>query len=63
MMAGEDFASFAAAVPACFFHVGAGGPDCPPHHHPRFDVDEAALPIGLEILCRAARLWLRQGAQ
>jgi amidohydrolase len=61
MMAGEDFASFAAAVPSCFFHVGAGGPDAPPHHHPRFDVDEAALPISLEILCRAARLWLRQG--
>jgi amidohydrolase len=59
MMAGEDFASFAAAVPSCFFHVGAGGPDAPPHHHPRFDLDEAALPIGLEILCRAARLWLQ----
>jgi len=63
MMAGEDFASFAAAVPSCFFHVGAGGPDAAPHHHPRFDPDEAALPLGLEILCRAARLWLRQGAE
>lgn len=59
MMAGEDFASFAAAVPACFFHVGAGSPDAPPHHHPRFDVDEAALPIGLEILSRAVRLFLQ----
>jgi amidohydrolase len=32
-----------------------------PHHHPRFDVDERALPIGLEIMTRAARLYLERG--
>jgi amidohydrolase len=60
-MTGEDFASFAARVPACFFHVGAAPSEPFPHHHPRFDIDEEALPIGLEILCRAAGAYLERG--
>jgi len=62
-MAGEDFASILAAVPGCFFFVGAQ--TTPPgggHHHPRFDIDERALPIGLEVLARAARLFLTRAA-
>jgi amidohydrolase len=63
-MGGEDFASVLATVPGCFFFVGAeteatsGG-----HHHPRFDIDERALPIGLEVMARAARLYLARGAE
>jgi amidohydrolase len=57
----EDFASFAAKVPACFFHVGAAGADAAPHHHPRFDIDEQAMAIGLEILCGAAQRFLDRG--
>ncbi len=61
-MGGEDFASFAAAVPGCFFFVGAApGPNPEPHHSPRLDVDERALPIGLEVLTRAATLYLKEG--
>jgi len=43
-MGGEDFSAYGAAVPACFFIAGAGGPGAIPHHHPRFVVDEAAMP-------------------
>jgi amidohydrolase len=57
----EDFASFAAKVPACFFHVGSAGADAAPHHHPRFDIDEEAMVIGLEILCGAAQRFLERG--
>jgi amidohydrolase len=61
-MGGEDFASFAAAVPGCFFFVGAApGSNPEPHHSPRFDVDERALPIGLEVMTRAATLYLKEG--
>jgi amidohydrolase len=58
-MGSEDFASVLAAVPGCFFFVGAeprnraGG-----HHSPTFDIDERALPIGLETLVQAARIYL-----
>ncbi|NNE42840.1 MAG: amidohydrolase [Gemmatimonadetes bacterium] len=60
-MTGEDFASFARAVPSCFFHVGSAGPDAFLHHHPRFDIDERALAIGLEVLCGAAERYLERG--
>ncbi|HEX6796928.1 MAG TPA: hypothetical protein VF116_04335 [Ktedonobacterales bacterium] len=41
--------------------VGAGNVArgiTPPHHNARFDLDEACLPIGLEILARAALEYL-----
>lgn len=62
-MTGEDFASFAAEVPSCFLHVGSAGPGASPHHSPTFDIDEASLGIGLEILCRAARRYLERGVE
>jgi amidohydrolase len=60
---GEDFASVLATVPGCFFFVGSKSPQSGgfPHHHPRFDVDERSLAIGLEILTRSARAYLEQG--
>jgi amidohydrolase len=61
-MGGEDFASMLAARPGCFFFVGSQSPKgAYPHHHPRFDVDERALPIGLEIMTRAVRAYLERG--
>ncbi len=60
MMGGEDFAYFAQAVPACFFFVGCGLPNgtSEPHHSPRFVIDEAALPIGAEVMLNSALAWL-----
>ena len=56
MMGGEDFAYYAQVVPSAFMMVGcrnsAAGAEWP-HHHPKFTVDEAALPHGMEILGRA----------
>ncbi len=61
-MGGEDFASILAQVPGCFFFVGAApGPEPEPHHSPRFDVDERSLPIGLQVLTRAAYAYLERG--
>lgn len=55
MAASEDFAHFLRAVPGAFVFVGAGnrekGIDAP-HHSPRFDIDESALPVGAELLAR-----------
>jgi len=51
-MIGEDFGEFAMHVPGTFYFIGVGnaekGTDWP-HHHPRFDIDEDALAIGVEM--------------
>ena len=54
-MGGEDMSFFLNEVPGCYFFLGAANPDkglAYPHHHPRFDFDETALSIGVEIFVR-----------
>jgi amidohydrolase len=60
-MGGEDFSAFLKRVPGCFIAVGSRNRERGltwDHHHPRFDVDEASLEIGAEVLLRAARRFL-----
>jgi amidohydrolase len=58
---GEDMSVFLNWVPGCYIFVGsrnqAKGFD-KPHHSSRFDFDEAALPIGVEILESLAKKYL-----
>jgi amidohydrolase len=56
LMGAEDFSFFAERVPACFFTIGSnGGPDSAwPHHHARFDIDEAALQTGVRMMIALA---------
>jgi amidohydrolase len=52
-MASEDMAFFLERCPGVFIFVGAGNDDVGasfPHHHPRFEIDEAALPICVSLL-------------
>lgn len=54
-MGGEDMSYFLQAVPGCYFFLGSANAEKGlnyPHHHPRFDFDEAALGIGVEIFLR-----------
>jgi amidohydrolase len=57
LAAAEDFSYFLQRRPGAFIFVGAAnqarGIDAP-HHSPRFDIDEAALPRGAELLVRLA---------
>ena len=49
ILAGEDFAFYQQRIPGCFAILGVGDPaweTCHNVHHPKFRVDEAALPIG-----------------
>ena len=58
----DDMACFLEAVPGCYFIVGAKNEEKGanyPHHHPRFNIDEDALPIGVEVLTRAAMDFLK----
>lgn len=47
---GEDFAYYCERIPGAFVFLGASNPEkqCVyPHHHPRFNIDESALPTGV----------------
>ncbi len=59
--AGDDFSEFASRIPGVYCFLGAGKPDRenPPHHHPRFDIDERVLPHGVEIHVRTALEYLK----
>jgi amidohydrolase len=54
-MGGEDMSFFLQEVPGCYFFLGSANPDRGldyPHHHPRFNFDETALAIGVEMFVR-----------
>lgn len=54
-MGGEDMAFFLEQVPGCYFFLGSANPEkdlAYPHHHPRFDFDESALAVGVEMFVR-----------
>ena len=56
-LAGEDFSEFAARVPSTFYFLGTGNPDRQtdfPHHHPRFNIDEDVLSVGVEMHVQGA---------
>jgi amidohydrolase len=52
-MGSEDFAFVLEKVPGCFIFVGSANPakglDAG-HHHPKFDIDETALPMGAALM-------------
>lgn len=59
-MGGEDMSHFLYQVPGCFAFVGSARPDgtSHPHHSPRFDIEEAALPIAVELLTQTTARYL-----
>jgi amidohydrolase len=56
-MVSEDMAEILDRIPGCYFYVGSANLERElsyPHHHPRFDFDEAALPYGVALMAGAA---------
>ncbi|SFJ89419.1 MULTISPECIES: M20 family metallopeptidase [unclassified Bacillus (in: firmicutes)] len=63
-MAGEDFSAFLQKAPGTFFFIGAGNEEkriIYPHHHPRFTIDEDALPIGVSVFVSSVLNFMRNG--
>ena len=60
-MGSEDAALFVQEVPGCYFFLGSAnverGLDAP-HHNPRFDFDESALPLGVAVMMHALAHYL-----
>ena len=48
----EDMAYYLSEIPGVFAFVGSGYEDAEksfPHHHPRFDINEASLEVGTKM--------------
>lgn len=62
VMLGEDFAEFSLNVPSCFYFIGVAnkekGTDIG-HHNPKFNIDEDALSIGVEMHVKTALEYLK----
>jgi amidohydrolase len=61
-MGGEDMSFFLQQVPGCYFFLGSANLSkglSYSHHHPRFDFDETALGMGVEIFMRCVEKYLR----
>jgi amidohydrolase len=61
-MGSEDFAYILEKVPGCFFFIGSANPEKglnAGHHHPRFDIDEAALPRGAALMAATISDYLK----
>jgi amidohydrolase len=61
MMGAEDFAYMSRASKGAMFSLGTKDPTGSPRyaHHPQFDIDEEALPIGAAILAETALRFVR----
>lgn len=63
-MGGEDFAYYAQRVPGLMARIGVRNEArglIHPLHHPNFDLDEAALPVGASVLADVALRYLAGG--
>lgn len=60
-MGGEDFAFMTRASRGAMMFLGVKSPDGPPKyvHHPEFDIDENALPVGAAIMAQTALRFVR----
>jgi len=58
IMGGEDFAYYLQKIPGAFFFFGSGDRMPYPHHHPRFDIDEKALPEAALLMTSLALQYL-----
>jgi amidohydrolase len=59
----EDFGEFLRLAPGAMFTLGTqkAGHEEYKLHHPKFDLDERALPIGTAMLVETARRFLENG--
>lgn len=62
IMGSEDMAYLMEEIPGCFFFIGSANEEKglnAPHHHPRFDIDEAVLPRAAGVIAAAAAEFLK----
>ena len=63
IMAAEDMAEIMNRAAGCYIFLGAAPPNraSEPHHSPRFDIDEAQLPLAAALMAQIAVTYLESG--
>ncbi len=62
-MGAEDFSYFLEQRPGCFFFVGTRNEERGlswGHHHPRFDIDEDGMAIGMQVMAASVMQYLNE---
>lgn len=60
-MGGEDFAYYLQEAPGCFFFLGVQPEgQIYPWHHPKYTVNEAAIPVGMKVLIETVVTFQRE---
>ena len=65
-MGSEDFSEFSERVPGVLMFLGTGNENIGSnfsHHHPRFNIDEDTLPLGVEMWVRSALKFFEKSGQ
>ena len=63
ILGSEDFSYYSHEIPASFTFIGVGKPEAPyGHHHPKFDIDEDMLPVGVELFTNGVIDFLKEAA-
>ena len=61
ILGGEDFAYYSLKIPASYIFIGIGDPNHPyGHHHPKFDIDENMLSVGVELFTDGLIRYLKE---
>ena len=64
MMGVEDMAYYFQQVPGAFYNIGVGNEErgiTVGVHHPRFDMDEASLAVGVEVMTAVTLRYFAEG--
>lgn len=61
ILGSEDFAYYSVNIPASYTFIGIGDPAHPyGHHHPKFDIDEDMLSVGVELFTDGLIRYLKE---
>lgn len=64
ILGSEDFAYYSHEIPASFTFIGVGKEKSPfGHHHPKFDIDEEMLSVGVELFATGVLNYLKEGTK
>ena len=64
-MGAEDMGYILEEIPGCYFFIGSGNEEkglTYPHHHPRFDIDERALVLGVATMAEVVASYVVDAA-
>ncbi len=61
IMGSEDFAQYSTKIPSTYLFIGVGKEGSPyGHHHPKFDIDEDMLAVGVDLFTKSMLEYMKE---